>query len=122
MSLPRSEVPSTTQEIPVSAGQGPRRETENGAKRETQSACTTVSRWKEAADMKDKTPIEHAIRDLESRISDLQNGLKDWDSLSVNRSGASVYREKAKRIVLQAQAVESLVRDSVFPYKSLGAK
>jgi hypothetical protein len=46
--------------------------------------------------MKDKTTIEHAIRDVESRISGLQNGLKDWDSLSVNRSGASVYREKGE--------------------------
>lgn len=65
--------------------------------------------------MKDKKPIEDAIRDLESRISDLQNGLKDWESLSVNRSGADVYKEKAKRIVLQAHAVESVVKESVFP-------
>jgi hypothetical protein len=69
----------------------------------------------EAADMKDKKPIEDAIRDLESRISALQNGLVDWESLSVNRSGASVYKEKARRIVLQAQAVESVVKESVFP-------
>lgn len=65
--------------------------------------------------MKDKKPIEQAIQQLESRIGELRDSLNDWDRLSVNISGAKTYKEKAKRIVLEAKSIESLIRENVFP-------
>jgi hypothetical protein len=65
--------------------------------------------------MKDKRPIEHAIQQLEARIAELRDSLNYWDSLSVNISGAKAYKEKAKRIVLDAKTIESLIRENVFP-------
>jgi hypothetical protein len=65
--------------------------------------------------MKDKKPIEQAIKQLESRIVELRDSLSDWDRLSVNISGAKTYKEKAKRIVLEAKSIESLIRENVFP-------
>jgi hypothetical protein len=65
--------------------------------------------------MKDKQPIEQAIRRLESHIGELRDSLSDWDRLSVNSSGAKTYKEKAKRIVLEAKSIESLIRENVFP-------
>ena len=65
--------------------------------------------------MKDKKPIEQEIQQLESRIGELRESLKDWDRHSVNATGAKIYKEKARRIVLQAQAIESLIKENVFP-------
>jgi hypothetical protein len=65
--------------------------------------------------MKDKKPIEQDIQQLESQIKELQDSLKDWDNLSVNRSGANEYKEKAKRIVLAAKSIESRIKENVFP-------
>ncbi len=65
--------------------------------------------------MKDKKPIEQAIQQLESCVEELLESLNDWDKHSVNSSGAKMYREKVRRVVLQAQAVESRVKENIFP-------
>ncbi|MGB2590957.1 MAG: hypothetical protein WAJ96_09930 [Candidatus Acidiferrum sp.] len=65
--------------------------------------------------MKDKKPIEEAIKQLESCIGELRESLDTWDKNSVNSSGAKMYKEKARRVVLQAQAVESQIKENVFP-------
>jgi len=65
--------------------------------------------------MKDKKPIEQEIQHLESRIRELRESLEDWDRQSVNTTGAKMYKEKARRVVLQAQAIESLIKENVFP-------
>ncbi len=59
--------------------------------------------------------IEEAIRHLEAGISDLRESLKRWDMDSMNSTGAKRYKEKARRIVLQAQEIESLIKENVFP-------
>ena len=65
--------------------------------------------------MKDKTPVEQEIQRLESCIEELRESLKDWNKDSVNRSGATMYKEKVRRVVLQAEQVESRIKESVFP-------
>jgi hypothetical protein len=65
--------------------------------------------------MKDKKPIEQAIQQLESCIAELRQSLDEWDRHSVNITGGRMYKEKAKRIVMQAQAVASLIKENVFP-------
>ena len=65
--------------------------------------------------MKDKKPIEQAIQQLQSRIEELRTSPDDWHRLSVNSSGAKAYKEKAKRIVLEAKSIESLIKENVFP-------
>jgi hypothetical protein len=65
--------------------------------------------------MQDKKPIEQGIQELEARIEELRGALKDWDRVSVNNVGAKMYKEKVNRIVLQAQTVESLIKEKVFP-------
>jgi hypothetical protein len=65
--------------------------------------------------MNDKKPIERGIQQLESNIKELRDSLKNWENLSVNRNGANGYKEKAKRIVLQAESIESLIKENVFP-------
>jgi uncharacterized coiled-coil DUF342 family protein len=65
--------------------------------------------------MKNKTPIEQEIQRLESCIGELRESLKDWDKHSVNSSGAKMYKEKVRRVVLQAEEVESRIRENVFP-------
>jgi hypothetical protein len=64
--------------------------------------------------MKDKKPIEQAIQRLETHIKELRDALNDWDDLSVNRDGAKVYKEKARRIVLGAEIIESQIKENVF--------
>ncbi|MCI0348020.1 MAG: hypothetical protein L0Z53_01220 [Acidobacteriales bacterium] len=59
--------------------------------------------------------IEEAIRHLEAGISDLRESLRRWDVDSMNSAGAKRYKEKARRVVLQAQQIESLVKENVFP-------
>jgi len=59
--------------------------------------------------------IEEAIHHLEAGINDLRESLKQWDLDSVNSRGAKRYKEKARRIVLQAQEIESLVKENVYP-------
>ncbi len=59
--------------------------------------------------------IEEAIHHLEAGINDLRESLKQWDLDSVNSRGAKSYKEKARRIVLQAQEIESLVKENVYP-------
>lgn len=65
--------------------------------------------------MKDKKPIEQAIQHLETSIAELRDSLDSWDKASVNINGAKMYKEKARRVVLQAQAVESQIKENVFP-------
>ena len=65
--------------------------------------------------MKDKKPIEQEIQHLESRIRELRESLEDWDRHSMNIIGAKMYKEKGRRIVLQAQAIESRIKENVFP-------
>jgi hypothetical protein len=65
--------------------------------------------------MRDKKPIEQAIKQLQERMEELRHALGEWDRHSVNTTGAKMYKEKARRISLQAQAIESLIKENVFP-------
>jgi chaperonin cofactor prefoldin len=65
--------------------------------------------------MNDKKAVERAIQQLEAAIKELRDSLDDWDNRSVNNSGAKMYKEKARRVVFQAQAVESQIKENVFP-------
>jgi hypothetical protein len=59
--------------------------------------------------------IEEAIRHLEAGIVEFRESPERWDQDSVNSTGAKKYKEKVRRIVLQAEEIESLVRENVFP-------
>lgn len=65
--------------------------------------------------MKDSKPIKDAIGELEARIAVLKESLEEWDRLSINRTGANMYKEQAKQISLQAQTIESRIRERTFP-------
>jgi sugar-specific transcriptional regulator TrmB len=58
--------------------------------------------------------IEEAIMQLESEIEELKQSLADWDRTSINLDGSRKYRGNAKRIVLQSQKVEELIKANSF--------
>ncbi len=63
--------------------------------------------------------IHEATNLLQSEIQELRALMEEWDSLSVNRNGARQYRGVARRIVLQSQMIEELIKASVFRRSSL---
>jgi hypothetical protein len=60
------------------------------------------------------TQIDLAIILLESEIEELKALMGEWNRLSVNLNGSKQYKGVARRIVLQSQKVEELIKASVF--------
>jgi hypothetical protein len=58
--------------------------------------------------------IHEAINLLQSDIQELRVLPEEWDRLSVNRNGARQYKGVARRIVLQSQKIEELIKANVF--------
>lgn len=58
--------------------------------------------------------IEEEITRLEADITELKASLSRWDTDSVNPDGSRRYRGKVRRIVLQAQKVEELIKANTF--------
>jgi hypothetical protein len=56
------------------------------------------------------TQIDQAIRLLECEIGELKALLGEWNRLSVNLNGSKQYKGVARRIVLQSEKVEELIR------------
>jgi hypothetical protein len=58
--------------------------------------------------------IEEALKALEENIAELRELMTYWNSTSVNVSGAKKYKGVSRRIVLQAQQVDELVKSNVY--------
>ncbi len=58
--------------------------------------------------------IEEEIKRLEADITELKASLPTWHVDAVNLDGSRQYRGKARRIVLQAQKVEELIKANTF--------
>lgn len=58
--------------------------------------------------------IEESVRQLEADIAELKNALTTWERDSVNSRGSKMYRGIVRRIVLQAEKVETLVKEKAF--------
>jgi hypothetical protein len=62
----------------------------------------------------DLQPIQESVRQLETDIKELKNALTTWDKDSLNSSGSKMYKGIVRRIVLQAEKVEALVKQKTF--------
>jgi hypothetical protein len=58
--------------------------------------------------------IPQAIKELQAQITTLTNHFQIWDNYAVNFEGSRKLREMARRLVLQSQRIDSLVKEHTF--------
>jgi len=58
--------------------------------------------------------IEEEIARLEADIDELRTSMPRWHVDHANIGGSKLYRGKARRIVLQAQKIEELIKEKTF--------